>query len=108
ETPPERAAPAEAKATPIAPTAPATPTAPVAAPAAAMPSARRRISPAARKRAAELGLDVAAIMGSGPEGAVTLEDVERAAAKLATAAPHPADKAEEMRRAMAAAMARSK
>jgi pyruvate dehydrogenase E2 component (dihydrolipoamide acetyltransferase) len=81
--------------------------APEAASAAAAEAGRRRISPAARKRAAELGLDLAAIVGTGPDGAVTLEDVERAAA--AKAAPTtPADRAAEMRRTIAAAMARSK
>ena len=64
------------------------------------------ISPAARKHAQEKGLDIEAIAGSGPHGAVTLEDVEHAA-QAKTAAPH-ADKGAEMRRAIAAAMARSK
>jgi len=43
--------------------------------------ARRRVlaSPAARRRAQELGVDIARISGSGPLGRVTLEDVERAA-----------------------------
>jgi pyruvate dehydrogenase E2 component (dihydrolipoamide acetyltransferase) len=74
--------------------------APPAAPAAA---SRVRVSPAARKRAAELGLDIGAISGTGPQGAVTIEDVERLAAK-----PAPKDRAAEMRRAIGAAMARSK
>jgi pyruvate dehydrogenase E2 component (dihydrolipoamide acetyltransferase) len=52
-----------------------------AAPIAATPPERRRISPAARKRAAELGVDLERIPGSGPQGAVTLEDVEKAAAR---------------------------
>ena len=46
---------------------------------------RRRISPAARKRAGELGVDLASLSGSGPEGAITLQDVEAKAA--ATTAP---------------------
>jgi pyruvate dehydrogenase E2 component (dihydrolipoamide acetyltransferase) len=71
---------------------------------------RRMISPAARKRAAELGVDPTQLVGTGPQGAVTLEDVEQAAAaKPRTTAPAPPqDKAAEMRKAIAAAMARSK
>ncbi|HEX9180148.1 MAG TPA: dihydrolipoamide acetyltransferase family protein [Burkholderiales bacterium] len=90
--------------------APAAPTAIPEATAAAAEAARRRISPAARKRAAELGVDLSSLAGSGPEGAVTLEDVERSAtAKAPPAAPAtPADRAAEMRRTIAAAMARSK
>jgi pyruvate dehydrogenase E2 component (dihydrolipoamide acetyltransferase) len=37
---------------------------------------RVRASPAARKRAAELGVDLAEVKGTGPEGAVTLADME--------------------------------
>jgi pyruvate dehydrogenase E2 component (dihydrolipoamide acetyltransferase) len=38
-----------------------------------------KATPPARKRAADLGLDLATVEGSGPGGAVTPEDVERAA-----------------------------
>jgi pyruvate dehydrogenase E2 component (dihydrolipoamide acetyltransferase) len=73
------------------------------------PSSRPRVSPAARKRAAELGLDPAALAGSGPHGVVTLEDVEAAAQPAAPAAPTaPADRHAAMRQAIAAAMSRSK
>jgi pyruvate dehydrogenase E2 component (dihydrolipoamide acetyltransferase) len=74
---------------------------------------RVRISPAARRRAAALGLDLAGLRGTGPEGALTLADIEAAAAARVSAPPSgrvprvgfdPA----EMRRAIAAAMARSK
>jgi pyruvate dehydrogenase E2 component (dihydrolipoamide acetyltransferase) len=74
---------------------------------------RVRISPAARRRAAALGLDVAELRGRGPEGAVTLADVEAAAGARVSAAPSERaprvgfDPA-EMRRAIAAAMARAK
>jgi len=75
-------------------------------------SGRRRISPAARKHAEELGVDIDAIAGSGPEGSVTLADVERAAAArvspAGTAPEKTPDKAAEMRKAIAAAMSRSK
>ena len=66
-------------------------------------TARKAVSPAARKRAKELQVDLAGIAGTGAGGAVTLEDVERMATK-----PAPADKATEMRKAIAAAMSRSK
>ncbi len=56
-------------------------------------------SPAARRRASELGIDIAKVRGTGPSGAVTLSDVE--------AAERPSS-AERMRVAIAAAMARSK
>lgn len=78
-------------------------------------AARVRISPAARKRAEALGVDVARLVGSGPGGAVTLADVEAAvqagapqAAATPLAARPEADKNAEMRRAIAAAMSRSK
>jgi pyruvate dehydrogenase E2 component (dihydrolipoamide acetyltransferase) len=77
---------------------------PEEAPAAPTPSAARRpVSPLARKRARELGVDIDRIGGTGPSGSVTEQDVERAAA--AVAAP---DRQAEMRRAIAAAMSRSK
>ena len=55
-----------------APAPPAPPSPGAAAPAAALP--------AARARAAALGIDLAALRGSGPGGAVTVADVEAAAA----------------------------
>ena len=61
-----------------------------------------RASPAARKRAAELAVDVKRIAGTGAGGAITLADVEHAAA---APAPSPID---AMRQAIGAAMARSK
>jgi pyruvate dehydrogenase E2 component (dihydrolipoamide acetyltransferase) len=61
---------------------------------AALTGARRPITPIARKRAAELGVDLATVAGTGPGGRVTRDDVERAAATLSaqaatTAMPHP-------------------
>lgn len=68
-----------------------------------------RISPLARKVAAELGIDPSTVQGTGPAGAVQKEDIERAAAAGKEATPKPpADKRAAMRRAIAAAMARSK
>ena len=41
---------------------------------------RRWVSPAARRIAASLGVDVDTVTGTGPQGAVTINDVEHAAA----------------------------
>ncbi|WP_127561648.1 dihydrolipoamide acetyltransferase family protein [Nioella ostreopsis] len=60
-------------------------------------------SPAARIKARELGFDLAMLTGSGPGGAIVLEDVE--AEKTPQSKRSPQD---EMRRAIAAAMTRSK
>ncbi len=99
---------AQKRAQPVA--APAAKPAPVApiAPAAtgARAEVRRRVSPAARARAEAMGLDLAQVPGTGPQGAVTLEDVERAVQPKP--APSPADRALAMRAAIGAAMARSK
>jgi pyruvate dehydrogenase E2 component (dihydrolipoamide acetyltransferase) len=87
-----------------------TPDAPAAAPMAGAIAQRRPVSPAARKHARELGIDVEKVPGTGPHGAVTVEDVEKAAAsaKEAAAPAVPADRYAEMRKAIAAAMSRSK
>ncbi|MGQ9593189.1 MAG: 2-oxo acid dehydrogenase subunit E2 [Anaerolineae bacterium] len=54
----------------------------------AVPTQPVRASPAARRRARELGVDLQEVMGTGPGGAVTVEDVERhAAQKAAQEAP---------------------
>ena len=106
-------------------------------------AARHPVSPAARKRARELDVDPDRVEGTGPGGAVTIADVERAAAQplaassgeaapsgpalatvataadearpAAAASPQPSAARElalarqkEMRRAIAAAMGRSK
>jgi pyruvate dehydrogenase E2 component (dihydrolipoamide acetyltransferase) len=76
-------------------------------PARPPPAAGPRASPAARRLAEELGVDLASVAGSGPGGAVTREDV-------ASKAQAPAGKTTAgfdftaMRRAIAAAMGRSK
>jgi pyruvate dehydrogenase E2 component (dihydrolipoamide acetyltransferase) len=84
--------------------------APVTAqPAARPPAGRQRISPAARVRAHALGLDVAALSGTGPAGVVTLDDVNRAGRAGAKQQKSPAaDQAHDMRRVIAKAMSRSK
>jgi pyruvate dehydrogenase E2 component (dihydrolipoamide acetyltransferase) len=74
-------------------------------------SARLRISPAAKKLAAELGVDPAAVKGTGPGGRITREDIERAVAAKTTPAALPAaveDRQARMRQAIAAAMEKSK
>lgn len=77
-----------------------------AAPPGPTTAPRRKISPAAKKRAAVKGIELDRIVGTGPHGAVTLEDVEKAAAVAKPVAT--VDKTQEMRKAIAAAMARSK
>jgi pyruvate dehydrogenase E2 component (dihydrolipoamide acetyltransferase) len=91
---------------PVPPTAPATAPVPVSPPPPAVeippppppappapPAPARagglRSSPAARRRARELGIDLAAVAGSGPGGAVILADVENAAVPPVAAASTP-------------------
>jgi len=113
------AAAAPAQAAPVAPVAPAATATTSAVAEAAME--RLRISPAARKRVLDLGIDPARLTGTGPGGRITLEDVERAATEPAARTPTPAptsvpgpkaeaaaDRQARMREAIAAAMARSK
>lgn len=87
---------------------------------------RQWVSPVARRTAAALGVDLKSVTGTGPQGAVTLHDVEHAAATAHQEVPKPptppppaegapksaAEKARErgaaMRASIAAAMSRSK
>ena len=71
---------------------------------------RLRMSPVARKLAAERGIDASRLQGTGPEGAITLEDIERATTATADIAKPvgAADRQARMRQTIAAAMARSK
>lgn len=62
-----------------------------------------RSSPAARIKARELGFDLAMLTGSGPGGAIVLADVEAETTPQPKRSPQ-----DEMRRAIAAAMTRSK
>jgi pyruvate dehydrogenase E2 component (dihydrolipoamide acetyltransferase) len=110
---------------PVSSLSPAAP--PIGAPIAE--PGRLRISPAARKLAGELGVDPAAVQGTGPGGAITLDDIQRGAKARgerreaggpqpsARLAPGPAplafagetaDRQARMRQTIAAAMARSK
>ena len=84
-------------------------------PSPAVPEGRQRISPSARKLAEELGVDIAAIQPSEAGGVISRADVERAAqAAKAEKAPAPPQEAvtsdwrRQMRKAIAAAMSRSK
>ena len=112
--------PAPVAAAPPAPEPPAP--APPGTPAGREP-ARTRASPLARRLAAELGVELARTEATGPDGAVTADDVRRAAGAPAPARPEPAERAEPaevpraalspervaaMRRRIAAGMERSK
>lgn len=108
-TPPREAAPAPAS--PVSPPAEEMPLPmPAVSKAAASPVSveSAAASPAARRLAAEGGLDIAAITGSGPGGAVVLADVEGAAGQPAPKKTPGGLDLDEMRRAIAAAMSRSK
>ncbi|KAE8762637.1 dihydrolipoamide acetyltransferase family protein, partial [Georgenia thermotolerans] len=71
---PAPVAPSPAAPSPVAPS-PATP----ASPAVAAPSQRARVlaKPPVRKLAKDLGVDLAAVAGTGPGGIITREDVQR-------------------------------
>ena len=92
------AAGAAPKATPAAVPAPAAPAPVAAAPAAAAPAPvasgdRVFASPLARRMAAQAGLDIGKIAGSGPNGRIVKADVDaalsRGPAPVAAAAPAP-------------------
>jgi pyruvate dehydrogenase E2 component (dihydrolipoamide acetyltransferase) len=113
-----------------------TPAAPVSMPAPAVPKSVRplptvppvrgvRASPLARKIAESMGVDLARVTGTGPSGAITKADVERAVSGIVsglaapTAAkrpevlappvgPPPTDALLAMRHAVAAAVSRAK
>ncbi|MGO9154249.1 dihydrolipoamide acetyltransferase family protein [Mycobacterium sp.] len=85
-----------------------------------VPQRRRWVSPAARRLAQSLAVDIDTVSGTGPQGAVIISDVEHAAATIehAAAPKEPATKpitkataaerAAQMRKSIAAAMGRSK
>lgn len=106
------AAPVRAEAAPAKPAKPAAAGIPEAPPPAAAAPSRAKIAPAARKRAEELGVDIGAVQPAEPGAVLSREDVERAArearpavAERKTGAP---DWHVQMRKAIAAAMSRSK
>jgi len=62
-----------------------------------------RISPAARAKAQALGINPASLTGTGPQGAITLDDVDRQPLPVRSAAPAPG-----VRDVIASSMSRSK
>lgn len=75
---------------------------------ALMAQGRARAAPAVRKRAAELGVDLSSVAGTGPGGSITRADVERAAAEQAGgAAGARVEPVTGVRKAMAQAMTRA-
>jgi len=113
------AVPGRTVAMPVPAAEPAVKPVPALSPPQPAVSAPKRlpISPSARKLAAELGVEIGAIPGTGPHGVIQRADVERAAQekKAAVQAPPPpaaekpaaVDYQSGMRQAIAAAMSRS-
>jgi pyruvate dehydrogenase E2 component (dihydrolipoamide acetyltransferase) len=99
---PEPAASADEPAPEPAAEEPATPEAPAPEPSPSADGGRVKASPLARRIARERGVDLTAITGTGPEGRIVAEDVERAehapraaaTPGAATAAPVPAGEVE--------------
>jgi len=82
-------APAAAPKPVAIPTPPPVPAAPVAAPAAFVQSSPGKVlaAPAARRRARELGIDLAAVAATGPRGRVTNDDLAAAGSSGTSSAP---------------------
>jgi pyruvate dehydrogenase E2 component (dihydrolipoamide acetyltransferase) len=129
QTPSPAVAPVVESAPPAPPVetvpAPVTPATTAPSPAQPFEHRRRWVSPAARRLAASLGVDIDHVTGTGPQGAVIINDVEHAAAHTASARPEvpktvatptaslspkelAAKRGTEMRKSIAAAMSRSK
>ena len=86
------ASPAPAQAAPAAEAASAT-----AKPEPAMPAGRIMASPRAKKLAADLGVDLATVIGTGPAGKITEQDVQKAATAKPAAPSAPAAPAAEVK-----------
>jgi len=97
---------AEPARAPVQAPAPAPVRAPV--PSSESAPARAAVSPYARRRAAELGVDLAFVIPAQPGHPISAADVERAAVAPAPARAEPVDQATAMRRSIAKLMARSK
>jgi pyruvate dehydrogenase E2 component (dihydrolipoamide acetyltransferase) len=104
-------APEAARPTPPPTGAPAAEVIPFAAPQPASPVGHVRASPLARRTAQELGVELASVMGTGPHGAIAEADIRRSAEALKQVGKEAVKNAPPpragMRRAIAAAMARS-
>jgi pyruvate dehydrogenase E2 component (dihydrolipoamide acetyltransferase) len=93
EEPPVAKAPASPAPVAAQTSSPTASSAPIASNVATLPRREGRLfaSPNARRVAKELGIDIETVVGSGPEGRITSEDVEEAhknpGARRATAAP---------------------
>ena len=110
-------APTSPEVAPAITSAPPPPEPPPPSPPAALPTAivlppvgtdRIAASPYARRRAAEMGIDIASVASGRPGHPIRAADVERAAAEAPVVARVPVDQASAMRRAIGNLMARSK
>ncbi|HTU52490.1 MAG TPA: pyruvate dehydrogenase complex dihydrolipoamide acetyltransferase [Acetobacteraceae bacterium] len=93
DAPPPPAAPSPAPLPAAPPAAAPAPVTPPPAPrgnGAAAPGGRIFVSPLARRMAAQAGLDVAGLTGSGPNGRIVKADIEAALARAPTPSPAPA------------------
>jgi pyruvate dehydrogenase E2 component (dihydrolipoamide acetyltransferase) len=83
--------------------------APTGAPVVSAAPGRLKISPLARKLAAELGVDPTTVRGTGPGGVIRQEDIQAAARAASAGKPRGAlDRSARLRQAIGVAMARSK
>lgn len=124
EKPPASQRPATPAPTPVRPASATAVSAAKTTPAS--PSPRHDVTPAARRRAQELGIDSSMVTGTGAQSSVTVADIEAAHSATQThdaregmtpptptptttpAPAGPGERAREMRKAIAAAMSRSK
>jgi pyruvate dehydrogenase E2 component (dihydrolipoamide acetyltransferase) len=116
--PTEVPAPTKVPAPVVGPAPPPPPiSAPPSVPVAAGANHHLRVSPLARRVATQLGVDLSEVTGSGPNGAITKADVERASPNGVPAVevlvpppppPEPIDRQAAMRQAIGALMARAK
>ena len=86
---PAAVSPAAPAASPAAAVRAATPAATTIAAPARPDGEKPQTSPAVRKRARELGVDIETVPGSGPRGRITREDLEAFVETAATPAPTP-------------------
>jgi pyruvate dehydrogenase E2 component (dihydrolipoamide acetyltransferase) len=98
-----------AEAEPEAAPAASEPASPAAPAVVEQPQGDLKVSPAARMRAREHGIELSLIEGTGPGGAILLSDVERhARQRPVNHHAKPQTQIEEMRKAISAAMTRAK